>query len=241
LGNSKAAPLTAFADFEGVSRVLNESFRNSRPETCRLLVGLAEIRSFKAGQTVVRQGDDTLTGLVLEGHVAYRRMTFDGREVIPRIVSTGGLAALLPMASRPSAAEMLALTPCRVALWSGRELQAVATGDAGLAIDLLENVLLTFEAVVGGLDGLLHQDAVGRVARVLQQHKAMFFGEPPILTRAHLPALVGTSREMTGRVLRRLETEGVVARDGRVRLRLLDAARLAETAAPRPAPADGGG
>jgi CRP-like cAMP-binding protein len=232
--------LTTSGNFEGVSRILGESFRQSRPETRQLLVGLAEIRSFEAGQTVVPQGDETLTGLVLEGHVAYRRTTFDGREVIPRIVSTGGLAALLPMASRPSAAEMLALTPCRVALWSGRDLQAVATGDAGLAIDLLEHVLLTFEAVVGGLDGLLHQDAAGRVARVLQQHSAMFFGEPGVLTRAHLPALVGTSREMTGRVLRRLETDGVVAREGRTRLRLLDAGRLAETASPRLAPPDGG-
>jgi CRP-like cAMP-binding protein len=42
-----------------------------------------------------------------------------------------------------------------------------------------------------------------------------------LLSRAHLPSLVGTSREMTGRVLRELEREGTVARVGRTGLRLL--------------------
>ena len=32
--------------------------------------------------------------LVLDGHVAFRRTTLDGREVMPRIVSTGELAPL---------------------------------------------------------------------------------------------------------------------------------------------------
>ena len=57
-----------------------------------------------------------------------------------------------------------------------------------------------------------------------------------MVTRSYLPALVGTSREMTGRVLRQLEAEGVVERIGRGRLRLLDAAELTRTAAPSPDP-----
>jgi hypothetical protein len=36
-----------------------------------------------------------------------------------------------------------------------------------------------------------------------------------------LPALVGTTREMTGRVLRQLEREGTIQRFGRGGLRLL--------------------
>jgi hypothetical protein len=37
---------------------------------------------------------------------------------------------------------------------------------------------------------------------------------------------VGTSREMTGRVIRQLEREGTIARVGRTGLRLLDPQRL---------------
>ena len=57
-------------------------------------------------------------------------------------------------------------------------------------------------------------------------NRDLFFADPPVLSRSHLPALVGTSREMTGRVLRQLEREGMVARVGRNGLRLLRPDRL---------------
>jgi len=76
------------------------------------------------------------------------------------------------------------------------------------------------------LDGLLYLDTVRRIARVLHDKGDLFFADPPILTRGHLPILVGSSREMVGRVLRLLESRGIVARVGRDRLRLLDPAAL---------------
>ena len=87
------------------------------------------------------------------------------------------------------------------------------------------------------MDGLLYQNALRRVARVLDQHAEIIFGDEAVVTRAYLPALVGTSREMTGRVLRQLEADGVVERIGRQRLRLLDAWGLARTAAAAARPA----
>ena len=65
------------------------------------------------------------------------------------------------------------------------------------------------------IEGFLHQDARLRVLRVLAQYRDLFFEEPVVLSRAHLPGLVGTSREMTGSVLRQLEREGTVVRVGR--------------------------
>jgi len=89
------------------------------------------------------------------------------------------------------------------------------------------------------MDGLLYQNALRRVARVLDQHAAIVFGDEPVVPRTYIPALVGTSREMTGRVLRLLESDGVVERIGRDRLRLLDRDRLTSIAAATvPSPAD---
>jgi hypothetical protein len=65
---------------------------------------------------------------------------------------------------------------------------------------------------------------------VLEQHADILFGEEAVLSRAYLPALVGTSHEMTARVLRKLESDGVVARSSRDRLELLDPDRLARAA-----------
>jgi len=220
------------ADLKAVEEVLDESFPASLPETRRNLVSSADVRTFPARQTIVSQGDDTQFGLVLEGHVGLRRTTVDGRELIPLIVSRGQLGPVLPIAGRPAGAELLSLSPGRIALWSSSAVQPVAALDAGFALDLLGHVLLFVEELVERMDGLLYQNAQRRVARVLDQHAEIVFGEQAVVTRSYLPAVVGTSREMTGRVLRQLEAEGVVERIGRGRLRLLDAARLAQTAAP---------
>jgi CRP/FNR family cyclic AMP-dependent transcriptional regulator len=219
-------------DLQTVAEVLDETLPDARPETRRALVSSAEVRTFRARQTVVAQGDDTHIGLVLEGHVGLRRTTVDGRELIPLIASRGQLGPVLPIAGRPSSAELLGLSPGRIALWSSDDVQALAAQDAGFALALLKHVLHAVEEVVERMDGLLYQNAQRRVARVLDQHAEMIFGDQAVVTRSYLPALVGTSREMTGRVLRQLESDGVVERMGRGRLRLLDAARLARTAAP---------
>jgi CRP-like cAMP-binding protein len=219
-----------------IAQVVGRAFPRAQPETRRALVAIGDIRTFHAGETVIAQGDDRRTVLLLDGHVGIRRTTLDGREVIPSVVSTGQLASLMPIAGRPAAAEAVALSSCRVALWPGMNLDALAAGDAGFALDLLEHALLAFEAIMERVDGLQHQDARRRVARVLEQHADILLGDVAVVPRTYLPALVGTSREMTGRVLRGLEADGVVARLGRDRLRLLDAPRLAQIAAARSTP-----
>ena len=226
------------ASHEDVASIVGIAFSRCRADTRSVLAALADVRSFDAGRTVVAHGDHTRTALVLCGHVAFLRTTLEGREVMPKIVSTGELAPLLPIALRPSVLEVVAVSRCSVALLPAKRLWALAEGDTGLTLDLLEHVLLTLKAVVERLDGLMYQNATRRVARVLDQHASIMFGDEAVLTRAYLPALVGTSREMTRRVLRTLQSEGVVARIAGGRLDCLDAARLAQTAASPPAARD---
>jgi CRP-like cAMP-binding protein len=210
--------------------VIGAAFPHSRADTQHLLAAAALVRLFRAGRSIVQQGDETSMALILDGHVAIRRTTIDGRQLIMRIAGRGELVSTLPLAARPASADAVALTPTPAAVWRSDEVRLLATTDPGLAVDILDQVLATFEDVVGRLDGLLYQNALRRVARVLHQHSDLFFADRPVLTRAHLPILVGTSREMTGRVLRVLETQNVVARVGRTRLRLLDPAALAAAA-----------
>jgi CRP/FNR family transcriptional regulator len=206
--------------------ILEAAFPAAAPATRSTVERRAEILRFRAGETVVAQGEESSTVLVLDGMVGLRRTTIDGRELIPRVAARGQLAPMMPIAGRASVVETVALSPARVARWPAGGLRALANEDAGFALDLLDQVLLTYETIVEGLDGLLHQDASRRVARVLELHGDKLFGEDAPLARGFLPALVGTSREMTRRVLRQLESDGVVARVGRDGLRLLDPARL---------------
>jgi CRP-like cAMP-binding protein len=210
--------------------LLGEAFPQSRADTRTSLSSAATLRTFRPDEAILRQGDETYLALVLGGHVALRRTTPDGRQVIVRIVDRGKLSGVLPLAARPAAHDAIALTPTPVAMWRSAEVRALATADAGLAVDLMDHVLTAYEEVSGRLESLLYQDALLRVARILHQHAELFFADDPVLTRRQLPLLVGTSREMTGRVLRVLESRAIVARVGRYRFRLLDPAGLAAAA-----------
>lgn len=210
--------------------ILGETFPHSRSDTRIALSRAAGVGTFAEGETILRQGEENSIAFVLDGHVAMRRTTVDGQLLIMKIVSRGQLVVILPVVARPAGADGVALTESSVVRLGGAEVRALMAADPGLAIDLLDQTLALFEAVVGRFDGLFHHDATRRVARVLHVHAGLFFSEQPVLTRAHLPSLVWTSREMTGRVLRVLESRGLVVRVGRDRLRLLDPAGLADVA-----------
>jgi CRP-like cAMP-binding protein len=236
LTNSSSPPASELPD------VIREAVPHSRADTRRALAMSAGIRILEPGQIITRQGDTSALALVLAGHVAVRRTTVDGRQFTVRIVTRGRLSPVLPLAERPASADAVALSPAAAAIWRGERMRELATLDAGFAVDVLDNVLGSLDEVMGRLDSLLYQDARRRVARVLDSHADLFFAEPPVLTRTHLPSLVGTSREMTGRVLRLLESHGLVARVGRDRLRVLDRAGLAavaESSVERPQPSRG--
>jgi CRP-like cAMP-binding protein len=212
--------------------VLGQVFARSRLDTLAALTAVATVRTFRPNEALLHQGDDTDLALVLAGHVALRRTTPDGRQLIVRIVDRGKMPAILPLAARPAAHDVVALTPTPAAMWRGAEVRSLAAADAGLALDLMDLILEAYEEVTGRLESFLSQDALRRVARVLHQHAELFFADEPVLTRAQLPLLVGTSREMTGRVLRVLESRGIVARVGRYRFRLLDPVGLAAALQP---------
>lgn len=213
-----------------LTEVLAEAFPHSLPASREALASAAGVRVYRTGETILEQGDESWLALVLDGYVAIRRTTVDGRQLILRIVTRAELPEILPLAARPAAASVVALARSPAAVWRGDEPRSLAATDPGLALDILDHALASFDAVTGRVDSLLYQDALRRVARVLDVHAGLFFAARPVLTLAHLPTMVGTSREMTGRVLRILEARHVVARVGRHRLRLLDRAGLAAIA-----------
>jgi CRP-like cAMP-binding protein len=202
--------------------MIEASLPGSRPESTRGLMTSARVRRVRAGELIWRQGEPIPMTLVLEGFAAFRRTTVDGQQLITAVVMPGELYGMIGITGSLAAAELTALTDCLVAAWPGAAVRELAAADADLALDVIDRLASLLTVITERLDGFLHQDARRRVLRVLARYRDLFFADPPILTRAQLPALVGTSREMTSRVLRSLEREGTIARVGRTRLLLLD-------------------
>jgi len=199
-----------------------------RPETISVMVETARIRGLRAGETIRPQGEPIPLSLIFDGHALERRTTADGGQLLCGIVPPGVLFGYsgIGVPSVISSVEMVALTDCFVAQWRGSEIRELVKSDVALGLAAIDSLSRSLHALVGTIEGFLHQDARRRVLRILARHRTLFFDDPPILTRAHLSGLVGTTQEMTRRVLRQLECEGTIAREGRSGLRLLRPERL---------------
>ena len=197
-----------------------------RPDTLATLTETARIWIAQPGDEIYRQGEPVPLTLILRGYGLAVRTTIDGQQLASGVAPAGVLFGYSGIASSPSSIEMIALTDCIVAQWSGPQLRALVAADSGLALAAIDSMAASLHQSVERIEGFLHQDARRRVLRILSRHRSLFFEEPTVLDRTHLPGLVGTSREMTGRVLRQLEREGTLARVGRAGLRLLRPDRL---------------
>jgi CRP-like cAMP-binding protein len=219
---SRLASSPAPADATRLQMMIQASLPSSRPESAQALVASARLRRVRASEPIWRQGEPIALTLVLEGFAAFRRTTVDGQRLITAVVMPGELYGMVGIAGSHAAADLTALTDALVATWPGAAVRKLAAADADLALDVIDRLASLLTVITERVDGFLHQDARRRVLRVLARYRDLFFADPPILTRAQLPELVGTSREMTSRVLRALEREGTIARIGRTRLLLLD-------------------
>jgi CRP/FNR family cyclic AMP-dependent transcriptional regulator len=199
-------------------------------ETQQKLARTTNMRRAFADEVIISQGDPVQLTLVTKGYVSFRRTTAAGRELALGVVTRGRLFGFSSLAAAAAAADVVALTDAEFAVWPGRELRQMASADGGLALDIIDGMSGLVVDITERLDGFIHQNARERVLRVLARYADLFFGPSAVLSRRHLPSLVGTSREMTGRVIRDLEREGVIVRSGRSRLRLLSPVRLGDVA-----------
>ena len=229
---AQLAPPTnpAMEDRAALREKLAALLTTCRPETVTALAETARLRRVRPGEPIYRQGGPVPLNLILEGTAISRRTTADGQQIFSGVAQSGVLFGYSGIAGSTSTVEIVALNDCLVAQWAGPEIRELIRSDTALGLVAIDSLAWSLHALMEQIEGFLHQDARRRVLRILARHRGLFFCDPPVLTRAHLAGLVGTSPEMTRRVLRQLEREGAIAREGRSTLRLLKP-ELLETAA----------
>jgi CRP/FNR family transcriptional regulator, anaerobic regulatory protein len=212
-------------------QLLARALPGAASESIERLADDARVIRVGPGEVIFRQGEPIPVTLVIHGYAAFRRTTWDGRELVLAIAKSGCLFGS-GLAGQAASIDLVAITPTEVALWSGANVREIVLTDPGLAVGVIDRMGRHIVAISQRIDGFIHQDARGRVVRILAEYGDLFFGDSPVLSRTLLPGLVGTSREMTGRVIRGLEREGMIARSGRRGLRLLSPTALEEAAEP---------
>lgn len=209
-----------------ITALIDHELWQANAATREVLATTGRVQRIAPEGLIFRQGEPPPLTLVVRGYGAFRRTMVDGGQHIIGLCAPGALFGFSSIASIHSTVDAVALTRAYAVQWPGREVRALVAADPGLALEVIDRLAVFVNLAAERLDGFVYQDTRRRVLRVLIDYGELFFREPPILSRGHLPSLVGATREMTGRVLRGLEREGLIERVGRRGLALRSAEGL---------------
>ncbi len=198
------------------------------PKLARLL-DHCHITDLPSKRPIIRPGDDADTlYYLLDGSATITMEDDNGNDIILGYLNAGDFIGETGLFVRQERREVLVRTrtPCVVASVSYNSLEKLAQGElkADYA-DILKAVgyhismrLLQANRKVGAL---AFMDAAGRIAHTLldlcKQPDAMTHpdGMQIKISRTELGKLVGCSREMVGRVLKNMETQGLITAKGK--------------------------
>lgn len=196
----------------------------------RTLDGLARTAALgvvKRRDRIMSEETPPRLALLIDGWAGTWRTDPDGRTRLVGVSGPGELAGLRALSPARAPIELLALTPARVATWDPETVLGFARSDAALATDLLELALLAADGLLARLDHTGSGSAYERVVAVLWHRRELAFDPGrPLLSRGQLAELAGATRDLTDRVVRELEADGVIERVGRTGLVLHDAVTL---------------
>jgi CRP-like cAMP-binding protein len=224
-----------------VAALLRATCIEADADSIERLSAVARIDHFQRGESIRDAGEEIPVLLVLDGIVSRRIRTAEGKELVLTLMRSGEIGGLLAITGvGPPDLDFVARTPATVAMWHGEQLRLAALADPKLCLDLVDHALRLASSLADQLGSLVYEPARRRLARVLTRYSELAF-DPilPTIRRSELPSLIGTSREMTERIMRDFERRGLVRRVGRSGMIRLDPMGLVREAGPRAGQAAG--
>jgi CRP/FNR family transcriptional regulator len=209
-------------------------FEALRPDDLVRVADVAVPRSFRGGEVVFREGDDSDTCYVVRtGHARAVREHADGRQITLATFGPGDFFGELAMFDdERRSATIEAVDALDVLGIPGVDMRALLTRHPEIAVKLVISLGRRLRAANERLARQSFQTVQSRVAAVLtqlvDQARAEGAGERDVLvtaTQAELAQLAGSSRESASRFLAVLERAGVISQ-GRGRLTVHDPAAL---------------
>jgi len=205
-------------------------FEALRPEDLVRVADVAVPRSFRTGEVVFRENDDSDTCYVVRsGHARAVREHADGRQITLATFGPGDIFGELAMFDdERRSATVEAVDALDVLGIPGVDMRALLARHPEIALKLVIALGRRLRAANERLARQSFQTVQSRVAAVLaqlvDQARAEGAGERDVLltaTQAELAQLAGSSRESASRFLAVLERAGVISQ-GRGRLTVHD-------------------
>lgn len=201
------------------------------PETeLRALAERTVTRSYPKQAIIVHEGDESDSlYLILGGRVKIYLADEHGKELILAVKGPGQYFGEMVLDEQPRSASVMTIEPAQFAILSRADFRAFLVAHAGVALQLIQNLIRMARGLNQNVRNLAMLDVYGRVARILLELAVERDGKlqiPEKLTQKDIAARVGASREMINRILRDLTAGGYVSvEDGRITINKAPPAR----------------
>lgn len=209
-------------------------FLQSAPsEALAALASVATLRAFAREEVIFLEGEPSAGLFLVEsGIVKICRYSKDGREHILHFIQPGDTfndVSVMDGGVNPASA----IAHTDTALWyvSREDLRSVVMSDPAMAWAMIENLARRARFLVATVQDLAMRNVRGRLAKLLiEQAEAAERGEQPVLlTQEEMAHHLGTVREVIGRTLRSLASDGLISLQ-RQQIVIIDRDQLKEEA-----------
>lgn len=207
----------------------DQTFIETNPAALEAFLSYCHKRNYPNRKIIIQPGDDAeLMYYIIQGSVTVSSEDEDGREIVLGYLNAGEFLGEMGLFMRPDK---------RYVTVRAKEKVEIAEVGYHRLKTLLENELAPYKADIFYLIGLqlsnrllttrrkvsrlAFMDVSGRIARTLldlcQEPDAMTHpdGMQIRITRQELSRIAGCSREMAGRVMKKLEEDGVITMSGK--------------------------
>jgi len=180
----------------------------------------ATVRGFPKNSVIINDGDESDSlYVIISGRVKVFLMNDKGREIILNYQSAGeyfGEISLLDQVCR--SASVITLEPCQFIVITKADFMRCISMHPDIALRVIRDLTARLRDLTDEVKGFALLDVYGRLSRILFKLAEMKDGElvierPP--SRKDLASMVGSSREMTSRIIKSLEEGGYISMQGK--------------------------
>lgn len=190
-----------------------------------LLTGVVTRKSFPRGTVIIAAGDPTESlFVVISGRMKVMMSDDEGREVILAILGTGEYFGEMGLVDdSPRSASVVALEACELLTLAKRDFNNCLQDNFEMAMTVMRGLVKRLREADKKIGSLALMDVYGRVARLLLEMSEVVDGQKMVtkkLAKQDIAKMIGASREMVSRVMKDLQTGGVIeVRSGAIILR----------------------
>ncbi len=183
------------------------------------------------GETLTFEGEPSdVLYFVFSGVVKVFKTSADGKEQIFRIIRPGESFNDVPVLSGGvNLVSAEAMGPLVLNGIKKKDLETIIKEHPKVAVNVIQVLSLRVQELVALVEDFSFRHVTSRVAKMLLEYADHKVGEGPRLTQQEMAAMIGTAREMVGRSLKNLESEGTIRME-RNRIIIADARALKEAA-----------